>query len=93
MTPIIEAGKVDLIEENETGVAGCLDVEPLPGHTAGMLSFRLHSNGAEGIFAGDVCTRRCRLSRTSTTAPSARFRIARPRREGRFWTEPPSAMH
>jgi glyoxylase-like metal-dependent hydrolase (beta-lactamase superfamily II) len=54
VTPIIEAGKVDLIEENETGVAGCLDVEPLPGHTAGMLSFRLRSNGAEGIFAGDV---------------------------------------
>ena len=54
MTPIIEAGKVDLIEENETGVAGCLDVEPLPGHTAGMLSFRLHSKGDEGIFAGDV---------------------------------------
>jgi len=54
VTPVIEAGKVDLIEENETGVAGCLDVEPLPGHTAGMLSFRLRSNGAEGIFAGDV---------------------------------------
>lgn len=54
VAPIIEAGLVDLIEPDETGVAGCLDAEPLPGHTAGMLSFRLRSKGEEGIFAGDV---------------------------------------
>lgn len=54
VAPIVEAGKVDMIEENETGIAGCLVAEPLPGHTAGMLSFRLNSRGEEGVFAGDV---------------------------------------
>jgi glyoxylase-like metal-dependent hydrolase (beta-lactamase superfamily II) len=52
--PVIEAGMADLIDDNETGVAGFLDVEPLPGHTEGMLSFRLSSRGEEGVFAGDV---------------------------------------
>jgi glyoxylase-like metal-dependent hydrolase (beta-lactamase superfamily II) len=52
--PIIEAGLVELLEPEARDVAGCLDAEPLPGHTAGLLSFRLRSNGQEGIFAGDV---------------------------------------
>jgi glyoxylase-like metal-dependent hydrolase (beta-lactamase superfamily II) len=52
--PIFEAGLAELVEEDARDVAGCLDAEPLPGHTAGLLSFRLRSNGEEGIFAGDV---------------------------------------
>jgi glyoxylase-like metal-dependent hydrolase (beta-lactamase superfamily II) len=52
--PIIEAGLVELIDENQTDVAGFLDVEPLPGHTVGMLSFWLRSHGEVGVFAGDV---------------------------------------
>jgi glyoxylase-like metal-dependent hydrolase (beta-lactamase superfamily II) len=54
VAPIIEAGMADLIEENETRVAGCLDVEALPGHTQGMLSFCIHSKGEYGVFAGDI---------------------------------------
>jgi glyoxylase-like metal-dependent hydrolase (beta-lactamase superfamily II) len=54
VAPIVDRGLVDLIEADAVGVAGCLDAEPLPGHTAGMLSFRLRSQGEEGVFAGDV---------------------------------------
>lgn len=52
--PIFDAGLAELIDETETEVAGCLAVEPVPGHTAGMLSYRLRSRGEEGIFSGDV---------------------------------------
>ncbi|MCB8883091.1 MBL fold metallo-hydrolase [Acidisoma cellulosilytica] len=52
--PIFDAGLAALVEDDARDVAGCLDAEPLPGHTAGLLSYRLRSDGEEGIFAGDV---------------------------------------
>lgn len=51
--PIVEAGLADMIDESKE-VAGCLVVEPAPGHSLGMLTFRLRSEGEEGIFCADV---------------------------------------
>jgi glyoxylase-like metal-dependent hydrolase (beta-lactamase superfamily II) len=51
--PVVEAGMVEFIDQQKE-VAGCLAVEPLPGHTPGHLNFRLRSGGEEGLFAGDV---------------------------------------
>jgi glyoxylase-like metal-dependent hydrolase (beta-lactamase superfamily II) len=52
--PIFDNGLADLIAPDQREVADCLQIEPLPGHTAGMLSYRLQSRGEEGIFSGDV---------------------------------------
>lgn len=52
--PLVEAGLVDLVTDDARDVAGCLDVEPAPGHSPGMLTYRLRSNGEEGIFSADV---------------------------------------
>lgn len=52
--PVIEAGLVDFIDEDVGQILGCLTVEPVPGHTPGMLSYRLCSDGEEGLFCADV---------------------------------------
>lgn len=51
--PLYEAGLIDLISDGDL-VAGCLEAEGMPGHTAGSLHFRYRSEGQEAIFAGDV---------------------------------------
>ena len=51
--PVLEAGLVDVIDETRE-IAGCLVAEPAPGHSAGQLTFRLRSQGEEGIFSADV---------------------------------------
>ena len=53
VTPIFAAGLADFIDEKKE-VAGCLAVEPVPGHTVGQLSLRLRSGGEEGVFSADV---------------------------------------
>lgn len=52
--PVIEAGLVDFIDDDAGEILGCLTVEPVPGHTPGMLSYRLRSEGEEGLFCADV---------------------------------------
>lgn len=52
--PVIEAGVVDFIDADAGQILGCLAVEPVPGHTPGMLSYRLQSEGEEGLFCADV---------------------------------------
>lgn len=54
VVPVIEAGLVDFIEDDAGEILGCLTVEPVPGHTPGMLSYRLSSDGEEGLFCADV---------------------------------------
>ncbi|KMO14872.1 MBL fold metallo-hydrolase [Methylobacterium platani] len=54
LLPLVEAGLVDFIGDDTREVAGCLAVEPVPGHSPGMLSYRLRSNGEEGLFSADV---------------------------------------
>lgn len=51
--PILEAGLAEFIDTQKE-IAGCLSVEPLPGHTPGHLNFRIRSRGEEGVFGGDV---------------------------------------
>lgn len=52
--PVMDAGLVDFIEDDAGEMFGCLTVEPVPGHTPGMLSYRLRSEGEEGLFCADV---------------------------------------
>jgi glyoxylase-like metal-dependent hydrolase (beta-lactamase superfamily II) len=52
--PVVEAGLVDFVRDDAGEIAGCLGVEPVPGHTPGMLSYRLRSDGEEGLFTADV---------------------------------------
>lgn len=52
--PIMDAGLVDLVPDDAGTILDCLDVEPVPGHTPGMLSYRLRANGEEGLFCADV---------------------------------------
>ena len=51
--PVVQAGLVDFLTTQKE-IAGCLRVEPLPGHTPGHLNLRLRSRGEEGVFAGDI---------------------------------------
>ncbi len=51
--PVLDAGLVDFIEPGQE-VAGCLLGEDVAGHAPGMLSFRLRSNGEEGMFSTDT---------------------------------------
>ncbi|TDR90375.1 MBL fold metallo-hydrolase [Enterovirga rhinocerotis] len=52
--PVIEAGLVDFVEDDAGEIAGCLAVEPAPGHSHGMLTYRLRSRGEQGLFSADV---------------------------------------
>ena len=51
--PVLDAGLVDFIDDTKE-VAGCLMPEDVSGHAPGMLSFRLRSNGEEGMFSTDT---------------------------------------
>lgn len=53
VAPVFAAGLGGFIDEDKE-VAGCLNVEPIPGHTPGQISLRLRSRGEEGIFCADV---------------------------------------
>lgn len=52
--PVVRAGLVDFIADDAGTILGCLDVEPVPGHTPGMLGYRLRADGEEGLFCADV---------------------------------------
>ncbi|MEI4472771.1 MBL fold metallo-hydrolase [Frigidibacter sp. MR17.24] len=52
--PIVEAGLVDFLDDDAGEILGCLTVEPLPGHSPGMLGYRLRADGDEGLFCADV---------------------------------------
>lgn len=51
--PVVDAGLVDFIDAAGE-VAGCLLPEMVAGHAPGMMSFRLRSNGEEGMFSTDT---------------------------------------
>lgn len=51
--PVMEAGKVDLIENGHV-IAGAVAVEPAPGHTAGHVWLRVLGPGPAAILSGDV---------------------------------------
>ncbi len=51
--PIVQAGIFDFVD-NQKELADCLSVEKAPGHTPGMLNYRLRSRGEEGVFCADI---------------------------------------
>jgi glyoxylase-like metal-dependent hydrolase (beta-lactamase superfamily II) len=53
LIPVLEAGQLGFIDNQEV-VADYLRVEPLPGHTPGMVGLSLKDGDEEGIFCADV---------------------------------------
>ncbi len=51
--PIIEAGQALFVEGDES-IANGVDLVAVPGHSRGQIAVRVHSNGAEAMFVGDV---------------------------------------
>jgi glyoxylase-like metal-dependent hydrolase (beta-lactamase superfamily II) len=51
--PVVQAGNFEFVD-NQTELAGCLQVEKASGHTPGMLNYRLRSRGEEGVFCADI---------------------------------------
>lgn len=54
VAPIVAAGQADLIDSDAGEILPGIRVEPLPGHSPGMVGYRLRSDGEEGLFCGDV---------------------------------------
>lgn len=54
LQPVIDAGLADFIAEGDSEAAGLLGIEPVPGHSPGMLSYRLRSGPQEALFTADV---------------------------------------
>ncbi|MFZ4531253.1 MAG: MBL fold metallo-hydrolase, partial [Alsobacter sp.] len=51
--PVIEAGRVTLLDDGDTVVPG-MRVRHAPGHTAGQLEVWLESDGQSAVFSADV---------------------------------------
>lgn len=51
--PIVDAGLARMAQPGQE-IADCLVVEAAPGHSPGQVTFRVRSNGEEGIFCGDI---------------------------------------
>ncbi|MCP1198358.1 MBL fold metallo-hydrolase [Notoacmeibacter sp. MSK16QG-6] len=52
--PVVEAGLVDFVDDDAGEILPGITAEPVPGHSPGMMSYRLSSDGEEGLFCGDV---------------------------------------
>lgn len=50
--PVIEAGLVDLVEEDHA-LSNEIFLEPTPGHTPGHVSVHIRSQGSEAVITGD----------------------------------------
>lgn len=53
VTPIVEAGLADLVDDGYEVAAGAV-LLPLPGHTAGQMGLRLERGGEGAVFCGDA---------------------------------------
>jgi glyoxylase-like metal-dependent hydrolase (beta-lactamase superfamily II) len=54
ITPVIEAGRADLIDGGPYRLDEFIEIEPAPGHSPGHVVFKLESEGERGVFIGDV---------------------------------------
>ena len=72
VTPVSEAGLVDLVE-TEHRICDEVSLVPTPGHTPGHVSLRIASNGEEALITGDFMHHPCQIARPhwSSTADSA----------------------
>ena len=62
VTPILDAGLADLVEPDHR-VNGEVWFEPTHGHTAGHISVRISSAGADAVITGDMTHHPCQLAR------------------------------
>ena len=53
VAPVLDAGLVDWVE-NDHAITDEVRLEPTPGHTAGHVSVRIRSAGAEAVITGDL---------------------------------------
>lgn len=51
--PIVEAGLADIVDGTHD-LLGCITLRPAPGHSKGHVRIELRSEGALGIFVGDL---------------------------------------
>ncbi len=52
--PVLDEGRVALVEGDERDFLPGLDFMPTPGHAAGQMAVRLRSGGEEALFVADV---------------------------------------
>jgi len=71
VTPVWEAGLVDLIETDHR-IDDEIRLVPTPGHTPGHVSLRIASEGEEALITGDFMHHPCQIARPqwSSTADS-----------------------
>jgi glyoxylase-like metal-dependent hydrolase (beta-lactamase superfamily II) len=72
VTPVWDAGLVDLVETNHR-ICNEISLVPTPGHTPGHVSLRIASGGEEALITGDFMHHPCQIARPdwSSTADSA----------------------
>ena len=71
VTPVLQAGLVDLVETDHR-ICDEVSLVPTPGHTPGHVSVSIVSNGEEGLITGDFMHHPCQIARPewSSTADS-----------------------
>ena len=71
VTPVWEAGLVDLVEADHR-ICEEISLAPTPGHTPGHVSVRIASRDAEALITGDFMHHPCQIARPewSSTADS-----------------------
>src|SRR5215471_206055 len=71
VTPVCEAGLVDLVETDHR-ICDEISLVPTPGHTPGHVSVRIASRGEEALITGDFMHHPCQIARPewSSTADS-----------------------
>jgi glyoxylase-like metal-dependent hydrolase (beta-lactamase superfamily II) len=71
VTPVVEAGLVDLVE-SDYRVCDEVDLVATPGHTPGHVSIRIRSEGEAALITGDFMHHPCQIARPhwSSTADS-----------------------
>jgi glyoxylase-like metal-dependent hydrolase (beta-lactamase superfamily II) len=71
VTPVWEAGLVDLVETDHR-ICDEISLVPTQGHTPGHVSVRIVSQGEEGLITGDFMHHPCQIARPewSSTADS-----------------------
>jgi glyoxylase-like metal-dependent hydrolase (beta-lactamase superfamily II) len=71
VTPVVEAGLVDLIETDHR-ICDEISLIPTPGHTPGHVSLRIAAGGEEALISGDFMHHPCQIAHPdwSSTADS-----------------------
>ena len=61
VTPIFDAGLVDLVAENAK-ITDEVSLEPTPGHTPGHVAVHIESRGEEAVITGDLLHHPCQMA-------------------------------